>query len=312
MASSAEQLSRLANEQFKQKKYDMSSESYEKLLNMRKAQCGSNNYDNATFITMNNLSMSYIKEKRYEDAKNLITQLLDIRDTQLGSYHQDTLQTLFDLSCLLCTQLNQYDDAELLITKYLNNINSPTTATAKESGTLDNNNKILIAKTNLGIIYYKKNKLNEALDVFQDIVKQRKLIQQSMNETNSVDNNLSTYTANNNQLQQSITTLADIYFKLNQYSQAELLHQESLNFKISSLGPQHIETITAMTNFAKFCQITKNYTLAISIYIELLNTKKATHKNEINHEEVYPLLYQIAQLYYIQKDYNNAILYYKL
>ena len=306
-----EQLSQEGNKLFKNGEYTLSSACYEKLLNLRaKGNKQNSTNDKSFFVTMNNLAMSYVKEKRYIEAEHLLTELYSKRIQCLGKDHIDTLQSLFDLSSLLSVHFNQDDRASSLLVEYLSAIQSNNSQ----------ENKVLVAMTNLASIYYRQDKLEKSCEILRSIITKRKTIQLQYQKSTSPSTSVSTSTSSSSStifdiniqaLMKAIILLADINFKLESYIEADKWYQEDIDYKNTFLGPSNQNTINSLINYSNFLQKLKNYSLSLTTYLNVFTLKKSLHNNNVEHDEVYPLLYTIGQLYYIQTDYKHAISYYQ-
>lgn len=318
-----EQLSHEGNQLFKNGKYNLSTIVYEKLLNLRieenKQQNSPIKNEKVVFLTMNNLAMSYIQEKKYTEAESLLTVLYNKRMIVFGKDHIDTLQTIFDLSSLLTFHFDQDDRALILIVEYLSIIQSKEASDSNKQA-----NQVLVALTNLGTIYYRQNKLEKASEIFESIIEKRKTIQLQNQQSVSLSTlSLETITTtasssatskvsdiNIHALIHATVSLADIHYKLKNYPEAEKGYEAEINYKKSLLGSDHKDTINSLIKYSNFLQKTKNYSSSLTTNLDMIKIKLSLHNNDVEHDDVYPLLSTIGQLYFIQSDYKNTISYY--
>ena len=107
----------------------------------------------------------------------------------------------------------------------------------------------------------------------------------------------------------SLNNLGVFYYKLKNFSLAELLLQKSIDLRKKSLGEFHPEYAMSLNNLAGLYSEMNNYNLAMLCYNECINIYKKLYGEE--HLDLASCLNNLGNLYMITGNYKSAEIYYR-
>ena len=258
------------------------------------------------------LSALKIDQGEYSDSENYLLHNLEIKSE---SYSRDSLLVLETLNGLgmLYYKINDIENAN----KYIENAFHLT----------ENMDAIKpYMMNNLGAIYMRLGKIDEALDYFQESAEGFKELFGSMHpdyasclnnlasaykETGNLGESLSLYMkvldmdkviygVNHQRYATSLNNIALVYIQLGNHSLAGKLLIESKNIRANALGTHHPQYIKSLNDIGL-------YHLIIGDTLQSLNSFNEAIVSEINHmRDVFPVLTRQQRQLYFKEAKNNV------
>lgn len=159
--------------------------------------------------------------------------------------------------------------------------------------TCKNNLNFVLIRNRLATLYLQVGKSQEAILLLNDVIDISKKIS---NETNDFHFHKI--------YQGSLTLLAGTYLGNENYSQAEPLYREALEFSKELFGENHQDYVAALSNFSHYYMVMGNYSKAEPLYKKALKSLKELYGE--NHPDYITALSDLGFMYMQMGNYEKA------
>jgi tetratricopeptide (TPR) repeat protein len=309
-----------------QSKFAEAEKIFRQTLAARKQMLGPDVIDLTLSATMNNLAVALKNQGKYEEAEQLYETSLDMLTQLLGEDHSqvcvakanlahvytsngklDKAEKLYQEAFQILEKMPENGGNEEVMAAMLNNMGDA----ARQQGEFDKSIKLYqralelrkkisadvandpeIAKTlsSIAKLYFDKGEVAQALELQEQA---QRVIEKQVGKTHP-------------QYATGVISLANMYFKLEKYKEAEQYFQEALNLK-RQLKEEEVKLISIVQSLAVTYEKQKRFRDAEILFRDVLHI---VQDNKLGEEKVRSLLSSIATMLSRQNQFGEAEKYY--